>query len=213
VDQIAGPQAQFVDIGTYNDEALELLRPMHEAWAGGTQLKGSSAYGLRVYQPGNNLTMHFDKTLLGSHIISSILHIDRDVDQPWPIVITGYDGQTVEVDLKPGELLFYESAKCIHGRPRSLEGRWYASLFLHYQTLTPLIEKQDVIKIVGRRHANQETPTDDVPMLRMRGTGMYEPGCPHSWCSLSQTWPPKGDATPAPIPAGLLPVGSVHREL
>ena len=40
--------------------------------------------------------------------------------EPWPIVIEGYDGRSVEVDLQPGEMLFYESAKCIHGRPRAV---------------------------------------------------------------------------------------------
>lgn len=51
----------------------------------------------------------------------------------WPIVIEGYDGVSVEVDLQPGQTLLYESAKCIHGRPRPMKGRWYTSLFLHYR--------------------------------------------------------------------------------
>merc|ERR1719235_505253 len=106
---------------------------MHEAWAGGVQLQPTTAYGLRVYHDGNNLTMHVDQAPVGTHVISSILHVDRDVDEPWPLVITGYDGRTVEVDLQPGQLLFYESAKCIHGRPRPLRGRWYSSLFMHYR--------------------------------------------------------------------------------
>ena len=40
-------------------------------------------------------------------------------------MIEGYDGRSVEVDLQPGEMLFYESAKCIRERPRPLEGKWY----------------------------------------------------------------------------------------
>jgi hypothetical protein len=44
--------------------------------------------------------------------------------EPWPIVIEGIDGVTAEVDLKPGQMLLYESAKCTHGRPRTFRGEW-----------------------------------------------------------------------------------------
>ena len=30
-------------------------------------------------------------------------------------------------------MVFYESAKCLHGRMKTLKGRYYGSLFLHYQ--------------------------------------------------------------------------------
>lgn len=29
-------------------------------------------------------------------------------------------------------MLFYESAKCLHGRMRTLKGKYYGSLFVHY---------------------------------------------------------------------------------
>ena len=29
-------------------------------------------------------------------------------------------------------MLFYESAKCMHGRPTTFKGSFYASLFIHY---------------------------------------------------------------------------------
>ena len=29
-------------------------------------------------------------------------------------------------------MLFYESAKCLHGRMRKLKGKYYGSIFLHY---------------------------------------------------------------------------------
>merc|ERR1712183_1029416 len=135
---------------------------------------------------GNNLTMHLDKAPQGTHVISSILHIDRDVDEPWPIVIRGYDGKTVEVDLKPGQLLFYESAKCMHGRPRPLKGRWYASLFMHYSVASFTITAKEVIEAVGSRHLGQPWPDDgSVPKLKVVGTGFREPGCANGWCELA----------------------------
>jgi hypothetical protein len=30
-------------------------------------------------------------------------------------------------------MLFYESAACLHGRRKVLKGRYYASVFVHYQ--------------------------------------------------------------------------------
>ena len=36
------------------------------------------------------------------------------------------------VVLEKGEMLFYESAKCLHGRPHPFVGEWYSSIFIHY---------------------------------------------------------------------------------
>ena len=79
----------FVQNGILNGKALEVLRPMHEEWAG-VPLKGATAYGLRAYRNSSSLQMHIDKS--GTHIISCILHVDHSEDsKPWPIVIEGLD--------------------------------------------------------------------------------------------------------------------------
>ena len=36
------------------------------------------------------------------------------------------------MDLKPGQMLLYESAKCPHGRVTALKGDWYASVFVDW---------------------------------------------------------------------------------
>jgi hypothetical protein len=113
-------------------QILVALKPYHEAWAG-VPLKGAMAYGLRVYRNDSNLHMHVDKS--NTHIISCILHVDHDQDpesEPWPIVIEDFQGNTNEVFLESGDLLFYESSKCLHGRPKRFKGKWYSSLFVHY---------------------------------------------------------------------------------
>merc|ERR1719235_1805846 len=114
--------------------------------------------------------MHLDR--VSTHVISSILHVGRDVDEPWPIVIEGFDGITNEVDLHPGEMLFYESAKCVHGRPRPLKGKWYTSLFMHYRPIDWNMSVQDAIKIAEpeftARHRQQTKEVDEgLPELRM----------------------------------------------
>lgn len=185
VDQISGETAGFVGLGRIANEIMEDLRPMHEAWAA-TPLQASNAYGLRIYRPGNTLTMHTDK--LETHVISAIVHVDRDAEaKAWPIVIEGFDGRSVEVDLQPGEMLFYESAKCIHGRPRPLEGQWYTSLFVHYRPVDWTLRMNDARAMAERwwDEANfHVAPDGTVDTLRLTGTGYYEPDCPHRWCDL-----------------------------
>jgi len=74
-----------------------------------------------------SLSAVFALTLVfgAKHIISFILHIDSSEDaEPWPIFIEDFQGRTHEVILTPGDILFYESSKCFHGRPRPLSGSW-----------------------------------------------------------------------------------------
>lgn len=89
-----GPQPPNPHYPGLNQEVLLALQPLHEEWAG-VALTPSVAYGLRVYQNGSSLTMHTDR--LETHVVSSILHVDRDYghQEPWPIVIEGVDGACV----------------------------------------------------------------------------------------------------------------------
>ena len=48
-------------------------------------------------------------------------------------------------------MLFYESAKCLHGRMQECRGKYYGSIFLHYQPVDDNIwkyEHDDVIASV-----------------------------------------------------------------
>ena len=84
----------------------------------------SAAYGFRLYRNNSKLFMHLDKP--NTHVISFILHIDSSDDaEPWPIVIEDYHGNTHEVILTSGDILLYESSKCLHGRPKRFKGSWY----------------------------------------------------------------------------------------
>ena len=120
----------FIKQEELNQRILDELKPIHEAWVG-RPLVGEIAYGLRVYQDKSILNMHVDK--MRTHIISSILHVDHSSDaSPWPIYLEDYLGNTNEIVMEPGDMLLYESSKCLHGRPKKLDGSWYSSLFLHY---------------------------------------------------------------------------------
>ena len=178
----------FINDDVMNQEILNELLPLHQAWAG-VELIANNAYGLRVYRNGTNLNMHLDKAQ--THIISSILHVDHgENDEPWPIVIEDFHGNTNEVFLESGDMLFYESSKCVHGRPAKMEGEYYSSLFSHYYPTD-----WDTEKISLDNH--YRIPSTDVwykPVAREEGdytdemvyVGMSvkEPGCEDAWCGL-----------------------------
>ena len=52
---------------------------------------------------------------------------------PWPLHIIDNLGNIRHVLLKPGEMLWYEAARLMHGRPNPFDGEFYENLLLHYQ--------------------------------------------------------------------------------
>jgi len=139
--------------------------------------------------------MHVDKRT--THVISSILHIDHGAnDEPWPLVIEDFHGDTNEIFLEPGDMLFYESSKCRHGRPKKFRGEFYSSLFLHYkphprnnwnideQTMDIhyRIPSSDVwLKSAGIKE------DFDVQEMSLISLCMKEPSCHHEWCRLKDS--------------------------
>jgi prolyl 4-hydroxylase len=93
-------------------------------------LRGTACYGIRVYLKGSYLYNHVDR--IDTHVISSTICVDHDLASPWPLYIEDLDGNPHEVDMAPGDLVFYESARLKHGRPHPLDGGFYAGMFVHY---------------------------------------------------------------------------------
>jgi prolyl 4-hydroxylase len=89
-----------------------------------------SLYGIRVYTEGAILSSHVDRL---PQVISIIINVAQDVDEPWPLEIIGHDGMAHNITLNVGDWLLYESHSIIHGRPFPLKGRYYANLFLHLE--------------------------------------------------------------------------------
>lgn len=177
----------FISNKPLNDKVLRELKPMHEKWAG-VELEGAIAYGLRVYRDNSRLLMHVDKSR--THIISCILHIDHSEDsEPWPIIIEDFQGNTNEVILESGDMLFYESSKCLHGRPKTFRGSWYSSIFVHYYPVGWDQDKQQLeIHYAVPPHWSDEAELEtDHEMLEMVGTSMKEPECAHVWCGLANS--------------------------
>ncbi len=124
IPAITGLRPWFIDRPDLTKLVLEELHHYPETWAG-MELTPETAYGFRLYRNQSSLHVHVDKPK--THVISFILHIDSSEDsEPWPILIEDLQGNTHEVILTSGDILFYESSKCFHGRPRKFHGTWYS---------------------------------------------------------------------------------------
>jgi len=93
-------------------------------------LDPASLYGIRIYKEGAILAPHVDRLPL---VTSAVINVAQDLDEPWPIELYAHDGKAYNVTLEPGEMLLYESASVIHGRPYPMKGRFYANVFVHFE--------------------------------------------------------------------------------
>jgi hypothetical protein len=55
--------------------------------------------------------------------------------EPWTIEIYDFAGRLHEIVMEPGDIVYYESARCLHGRMMPLNGSYYVNLFTHYRPI------------------------------------------------------------------------------
>ncbi|CAB9519102.1 2OG-Fe(II) oxygenase [Seminavis robusta] len=111
----------------------ERLRLLVEAWAG-VPVEQTDMYGLRQYEHGARLLTHVDRE--ATHAVSLIVNIAQgNMTEPWPVEVNDHNDRLHEVIMEPGDVVYYESAKCLHGRNRPLTGpdAFYTNLFTHYR--------------------------------------------------------------------------------
>lgn len=111
------------------DEIFREVQKVLEQWTK-RSLESTYCYGIRTYKRGATLIKHIDG--FETRIISAILNIDQQVDEPWPLQIDDHMGAEHEIFLEPGEMALYESAVLMHGRIKPLNGDYYSNLFVHY---------------------------------------------------------------------------------
>jgi prolyl 4-hydroxylase len=110
----------------------DTMKPLMEHWAG-VELEPTFVYGIRVYHRNAILKSHRDR--LETHIISAIINVDQIIEQDWPLIIEDNYYRQHEVILKPGEMIFYEGGRLIHGRPTPLKGQLFANIFCHFKPI------------------------------------------------------------------------------
>merc|ERR1712059_10269 len=97
----------------------------------GLKLEHTSTYGIRRYLNGSWLASHLDR--FHTHVISAIFNVGQSVREEWPLYIMDNQGKGHRILLKPGEMVYYESARAIHGRPSLLNGDFYDNFFIHFR--------------------------------------------------------------------------------
>eukprot|EP00903_Cladosiphon_okamuranus_P005880 g5816.t1 len=116
--------------GRVHNRLFKDLQPLMEQWSG-TKLKSTACYGVRNYFRGSVLANHVDR--VDTHVISGIINVEQEnVDTDWPLYVRGHDGVARNLYIEPGEIIFYESASVIHGRPEAFQGDRFANIFVHF---------------------------------------------------------------------------------
>ncbi len=69
----------------------------------------------RKYTNGSILRMHVDTCT--THVVSAIINVDQDVEEDWPLLILDHEDNEHNLIMQPGDMVLYESAKALHGRP------------------------------------------------------------------------------------------------
>ncbi|CAM9805187.1 unnamed protein product, partial [Hapterophycus canaliculatus] len=95
------------------------------------ELVQTACYGVRVYTNTSWLANHVDTK--ATHAVSVIMQVDQNVEEDWPLMIYDHAGNDYNITMKPRDLVLYESATCVHGRPSSFHGKYYANAFVHYK--------------------------------------------------------------------------------
>ena len=130
--EVSSEKYWFLDLeSTTKSYIFNLLKNLAEEWIGKKfVLAGTTAYGLRKYTRGATLAAHLDH--MRTHVISAILNINQKVDSDWPLQIFDHSGKLHSIHLKPGQMIWYESAKLVHGRALPLNGTYFENIFVHF---------------------------------------------------------------------------------
>ena len=107
------------------------LKDLVQSWSG-VELELTDIYGMRRYQDGARLLTHVDRE--ETHAASLIINVGQsNIREPWAVEIYDHADRLHEVVMEEGDIVYYESARCLHGRMRPLAGESYVNLFAHYR--------------------------------------------------------------------------------
>lgn len=118
------------DSNLYRDLNLYIEKVLKK-WTNLDNLEHITTYGIREYRRGASLKCHVDNGY--THVISTIINIDQD--KSWPLLVYGHDGKKKNIIMDDrNDLVLYESATVVHGRPEPFIGNSYANIFIHFKT-------------------------------------------------------------------------------
>lgn len=119
---------------TMHQEIIDEMQQVLQWWTQ-QRLMHTSTFGIRLYRRGATLLNHVDRA--DTHLASAVLQVAQDVDEGdgWPIEVHTEKHGAKEVYLQPGEMVLYEGAWVVHGRPERFNGTMFANVFTHFKPL------------------------------------------------------------------------------
>lgn len=133
MNQVIAPSVMIELYPAQRTRLVAEVQPILEEWAG-IPLEYSALYGIRKYTLGSILRMHVDTA--STHVISAIINVSQNTENDWPLVLVDHEDREQFFYLNPGDILLYEGAKLLHGRPQPLEGEHYANIFVHFKPVS-----------------------------------------------------------------------------
>jgi len=109
--------------------AYSEITPLLEKWAG-VELEPSWGHGIRSYGRGSILHVHRDR--VDTHVVSCIVHVDDQSEEPWSLDFVDHEGEHHSVNFETGKMLFYESL-CPHARRTPFAGEYYRNMYFHWR--------------------------------------------------------------------------------
>lgn len=83
------------------------LRELVQNWIGGVSLENTDIYGMRSYEDGARLISHVDR--VNTHAASLIINVaQHGIREPWYIEIYDHAGRLHEIEMNPGDIVYYE---------------------------------------------------------------------------------------------------------
>ena len=117
-------------LGTYADPLIETL--LEESTSYLENLTGLALYPTysfsRVYFKGDELVPHIDRPACE---ISVTVHV-KSVGKPWPIWMTSVSGESIKIDMKPGDAVIYRGCEITHWRDKMVDTDINVQFMLHY---------------------------------------------------------------------------------
>jgi prolyl 4-hydroxylase len=117
------------------ESIIESTKEHLEEWTGEKLRLSSSPTSIRVYSNGAVVSPQVAQ--LPQVVASAIINVAQDIHEAWPLEVIARDGTTRQVTLLPGEMLLIESSSIIHGSTLPLQGKYLATMVVHFERSTP----------------------------------------------------------------------------
>ena len=124
----------ILSLDYYPDIKSKLIKEMQRVleWWTERPLVPTATFGIRIYHNQSMLINHVDRA--DTHVASAVIQVGQDgLQEGWPLEVLNEDGSCSEVYLQPGQMVLYEGARFMHGRPMRLNGTDFANVFSHFR--------------------------------------------------------------------------------